>query len=128
MVGMSLPNRPHGVGIGAIEWLAILGLRVRIAMAERLDECALYRRPVCHVFLGKHEFLPREFGRWRRHVREIDVWAPSKCDAPMPHGAGRISVRRSLERSNSSALVKPKEQLEPWYEIFLPFGPLLRDL
>src|SRR6202007_656946 len=65
---------------------------------------------------------------WRRHVREIDMWPTSKCDAPMCHGAGRISVRRSLERSNCCAVVKPKEEVEALVEIFLRFGRVRRDL
>ena len=125
---MRFPNRAHRVGVGAIERTAILGLRIRIAMAERLDECVLYRRRVCHVFLGKDEFLPREFGRWRRHVREVDVRPARERDAPMRHGAGRISLLRRLERANRGAVIEAEEEVEALVEVFLRFGRVRRDL
>ena len=126
--GVGFPDQAHRVGVSAIERTAILGLWIGIPMAKRLDECVLYHRSVCHVFLGKGEFLRREFGCWRRHVRKVDVRPARERDTPMRHGAGGISLLRRLERANRCAVVEAEQEVEALVEVFLRFGRVRRNL
>jgi hypothetical protein len=46
IVAVGLPGPAHCVGVGTIQRTAILGLRISITMAQRLDECVLHCRRV----------------------------------------------------------------------------------
>ena len=50
IVRICLPHFAHRIGIGVIERRAIFRLRIRVTMAERIDQLALDRRRVLRVF------------------------------------------------------------------------------
>src|SRR4029077_21192649 len=57
---------------------------------------------------------PLRSGRIDAHAR--------KCDAPMRHRAGRISLRRCLECPNCGTVIEAEEEVETLVEVFLSFG------
>ena len=124
IITVRIPNPAHRASVGTIQRTAILGLRICIAITERIDERVLYYRRVWRVFLGKSEFLPSEFGRRLRYVWEVDVRPARKRDAPMRHGAGRINLLRRSECSNCGAVIEAEEEVETLVEVFLRLGSL----
>jgi hypothetical protein len=116
------PELSHGVGVSAVEWGAILRLRVGVARRERFDQPALQRRTRRGVLSRQHQFLPGQFRLRRRDEGKVDVRTARQGDAPVRHRTFRIKAGRFLERSDRHAVIETEQEAQPLIEIALRPG------
>ena len=123
------PDLAHCVGVALVEGSAVGRLGIGVALAQRVDQCALdWRSIFMGSLLREAEFLPSQFGCGWRHHREIDVRAVGQRDAPRRHGEIRGEVRGLLERPDGRAVIETEEKAQTLIKIFLGLLRLGGDL
>ncbi len=124
---VGLPDRPHRVGVGLLEGLAVLGLRPGVARGERLDEGSLDGARGGGEGLRLGQGLPRRLRAILGHDGVVDVGAVRDRDAPEGHRALRVELARAAEGADRLVVVEGVQEREALVEVALRLGRDGRD-